>query len=58
MGEKTDSIAKVDMVIAHISDCILELNIRGSDALYQMPVMAKALADLLNARTASVTADN
>ena len=57
MGEVKDPIAKVDMVITHISDCILELdNSRPNNN--RIPEMANALAALLNSRTAAVIVDN
>ncbi len=47
--EKVDPVQKVDMVITHISDCILELN-NNRSSIDRMPEMAKALAELLQAR--------
>lgn len=59
MEEAKDPIAKVDIVITHISDCILELdNVHAKPTGNRIPEMASALAALLNARTAAVTADN
>lgn len=55
MGEVKDPIAKVDMVITHISDGILELD--SSHSGNGVPELATALAVLLNARTMAL-ADN
>lgn len=56
MEEAKDPIAKVDIVITHISDCILELD-NSRPAGNGIPAMANALAALLNAGTAAVTAE-
>ena len=47
--EKNDPMQKVDMVISHISNCILELN-NNRGSIDRMPEMTKALAKLLEAR--------
>lgn len=47
--EKVDPVQKVDMVITHISNCILELDNNRGNA-NRIPEMAKALAELLQAR--------
>jgi len=49
MEDKDKSmLAKMDMVIIHISDCILELD--SSHAEKGIPEMARALAELVKAR--------
>lgn len=46
--EEVNYIKKTDMVIDHISDCILKLD--GKKTESGIPEMAKALAELIQAR--------
>ena len=49
MEDKDGSmLAKIDMVITHISDCILEMD--ASHAEKGLPEMARGLAELVKAR--------